>query len=372
MKLLLLGLGTVGSGVVDVLEMNKSKIEQMVGEKVSVTHAYIKNIEKTRNINTNTIKLLDDIESVKNLEVDLVVEVMGGIQDTKEIVASFLKRGIPVVSANKDMLAVYIDELEALAHEKNTHLKYEAAVAGSIPIIRTIATSFNSNAISRVMGILNGTTNFILSSIENEGVSYEEALAEATRLGYAEQDPTNDVDGIDASRKILLLARLAFDKKLKLDDVELKGIRDIESKDIFNLKNKGYSVKLIGDAKFDGEEISISVEPKAFKKTHMLANVDGSMNGVFLSGNAFDEAFLYGPGAGSLETASAVVSDIINAFTEEPNIKVPTETAVIDKRDTYSTYYVRTHDDVVKIVETSLHELKNDKNVSVFFEMIGD
>ncbi|CAD2076728.1 hypothetical protein GCM10007358_04160 [Phocicoccus schoeneichii] len=370
MKLLMLGLGTVGSGVIKILESNKDKITRKMGNTITVTHAYVKDIKKERDVDVSNIELTDDIDIAKHLDVDMVVEVMGSINETKEIVAHFLGKKVPVVTANKDMLAVYIDELENIADKNNVQFKYEAAVAGSIPIIRTIETSFNSNEITRVMGILNGTTNFILSEMGKHN-SYKDALEEATRLGYAEQDPTNDVDGIDASRKIVLLARLAFNMSLILDEVDVRGIRDIDTVDIKNLEDEGYKVKLVGDAERVGREVFVSVAPKAFKTSHILANTNGSMNGVFLKGNAFNDAFMYGPGAGSLETASAVVSDIINAYNEEPNYDIPTTKARIHKKMSEKEFYVRTAEGYT-FIQAHEGQLQKDNTVLQYFELVGD
>lgn len=314
MNIAILGLGTVGSGVIKLIEENRDKIIRLTGEELNITHAYVNNVAKERGLDLKDIVVTDDIELILNSPIDVVIEVMGGEVGTLSILEEFLRKGIHVVTANKDLLAVNIENLTNLANKHKAMLFYEASVAGGIPIIRSIEHSLNSNKLTEVLGILNGTSNFILSKMTLEGWSYEQALAEAQELGYAEADPTNDVEGLDAQRKIALLSRLAYDTVVNLQEVTASGISSVEVADLETAKQAGLVMKLIGKSAYDDDlrQLSISVQPVFLPSTHQLANVHNAMNAVFVKGNGIGEAMFYGPGAGSLETASAVVSDVMH------------------------------------------------------------
>jgi homoserine dehydrogenase len=351
MKIAVLGMGTVGTGVVKVLNTNKEKIQSLMGEDVTITHVFAKNVDKARDVDLSNIEITDDINDIYNADIDAAIEVMGGIDHTYEIMLQLLNKGIHVVTANKDLLAERIDDLTAAANENNVHLNYEAAVAGGVPIIRTIENSLNANQISEVMGILNGTTNYILTKMTVDGWSYDDALEDAKEKGYAEADPTNDVEGIDALRKIVLLSRLSFNKKVDIKDVPSTGISNVDATDIQIAKDLGYIMKLVGIGKYD-DSISASVEPIFFKADHQLASVNYEKNAVYVNGNAVGETMYYGPGAGSLETASAVVSDLIHVLTHPARGNFqPTEEAVIENKAVEYQYYLRfddTEDEVKK------------------------
>lgn len=341
-KIALLGLGTVGTGVINLLRENEDLIHSSSGVNFTITHILVSNTEKTRNADVSGIRVTDDINEIQNADIDLAVEVMGGIDSTKDVIHSFLSRGIPVATANKDMLAIHIDELEGTAHKHQSHLYYEAAVAGGIPIIHTIKHSLNANKISKVMGILNGTTNYILSKMTFDGWTYQDALKEAQAIGYAEADPTADVEGIDAARKTLLLARLAFNKKFKLEDVDLTGISAVDIKDIKLAENAGLTLKLLGVAEEIENKYHLAVEPIFVSTKHQLANVHYEKNAVFVNGNMIKEAMFYGPGAGGYETASAVVSDMINSVTVKSECSVrPEEYGLKTEEKADSAYYIR-------------------------------
>lgn len=312
MKVALLGLGTVGSGVIKVLEENKDHIEKSAGKTFEVTHIFGRSFTNIHGVDLSSITLTDKIEDIYEADVDLVVEVLGGIDFPREIHENFLSRGVHVVSANKDMLALHIDELSQIANDNQASLAYEASCAGGIPIINAIKFGFNANRITKVQGILNGTTNFILTKMKEEGIDFQQALKEAQVLGYAEADPTNDVEGFDAKRKIILLSRLAYQLPIDYERVPVTGITNITSQDIDKATQEGKVIKLVGQSEVDNNnQVKISVEPVALDQDHPLATVKNEKNAVFLYGNAVGEAMLYGPGAGSLETASAVVSDMI-------------------------------------------------------------
>ena len=341
-KIALLGMGTVGSGVVNLLRENEDLIHSSSGVNFTITHILVSDTVKTRTADVSGIRVTDDITEIENADIDLAVEVMGGIDSTKDIINKFLKRGIPVVTANKDMLAVHIDELEETASENNTALYYEAAVAGGIPIIHTLKHSLNANRISKVMGILNGTTNYILSKMTFDSWNYNDALKDAQAIGYAEADPTADVEGIDAARKTLLLARLAFNKKFTLDQVNLNGITNVDIKDIKLAESAGLTLKLLGVAENIEDKYNLSVEPIFVDSKHQLANVHYEKNAVFVNGNMIGEAMFYGPGAGGYETASAVVSDMINSAVIEARAKTgPEENGELAEALPDSAYYLR-------------------------------
>ena len=351
-KIALLGMGTVGSGVVNLIRENEELIHSSSGVNFTITHVLVTDTSKTRTADVSDIRVTDNITEIENADIDLAVEVMGGIDSTKDIINRFLKKGIPVVTANKDMLAVHIDELEETAAHNDTALYYEAAVAGGIPIIHTMQHSLNANKISKVMGILNGTTNYILSKMAFEGSEYDDALKEAQAIGYAEADPTADVEGIDAARKTLLLARLAFDKKFTLDQVDLNGISGVDIKDIELAKSAGLTLKLLGVAENLQGKYNLAVEPIFVETTHQLANVHYEKNAVFVNGNMIGEAMFYGPGAGSYETASAVVSDMINSAVITAKAKdVPEENGELAEELPDSAYYLRFNE--------SLHDVQS-------------
>lgn len=344
MKIAILGFGVVGSGVVKVVEDNKELIDQAAGEPVEITHIFGRSFKNLHDANLDKIILTKDIQEIIDSGVEAVVEVLGGIEFPLELSKKFLENGIHVISANKDMLALHIDELSDLGNENKAQLSYEASSAGGVPIIQALNYGFNANKITQVQGILNGTTNYILTRMTDGGLTYKEALAEASEKGYAESDPTNDVDGYDAQRKITLLSRIAYKQKVDITEVAVKGIRDVHLKDIFRGKNAQLTLKLIGQSfiEEDGKTMSISVEPIFIRNDHPLASVDAEKNAVFVKGNAVGESMLYGPGAGSFETASAIVSDVINTakFGFLGN-DVPTETAVIEEGLPKQSYYIR-------------------------------
>lgn len=345
MKIALLGLGTVGTGVVDVLGSNREKIAGLTGESLTISHVLVNDINKKRGSGLDGAVITDDIEKIMEDDtVDIVIEVMGGIERTKNILKAFLEKGVHVISANKDMLAEHIDELAETANENNAQLLYEASVAGGIPVIHGIEHSLNSNQITKVMGILNGTTNYILSKMTIDGWDYTRALDDAKEKGYAEADPTNDVEGIDAQRKIVLLSRLAYGRTVDINTVPVSGISGIDITDIENAGRENLILKLLGKSEFRDGTLSISVEPVLLPSDHQLAGVNYEKNAVFVNGNAVGEAMFYGPGAGSLETASAVVSDLINAVRSKDSSHknfAPDVPAAVKNGSGMNEYYIR-------------------------------
>lgn len=344
MNIAMLGLGTVGSGVVELLQMNREKISQSMGETLTITHVYVNDVTKQRRVDLTGVIITDDIDTIYTSDIDVVIEVMGGVEGTLEILQHFLAKGVHVVTANKDLLALHIDDLSHLANQHQAALLYEASVAGGIPVIRGIQTGLNSNQLTDVLGILNGTSNYILTRMTQDGWDYQAALSKAQALGYAEADPTNDVEGFDAGRKIVLLSRLAYHKVIKLDTVTHTGISQVEVTDLAYAKQAGLVMKLLGKSHYDADQetVSIKVEPVFLPLTHQLAHVNEAMNSVFIKGNAVGEMMFYGPGAGGLETASAIVSDVMNLTTTKNYATViPQQAAQIVADETARSYYIR-------------------------------
>ncbi|WP_312098499.1 homoserine dehydrogenase [Niallia sp.] len=311
----LLGLGTVGSGVVKIIENHQDKIMHQVGCPVKVNKILVKNIEKERDVEVNDIHLtLDANDILDDPEIDVVIEVMGGIEETKNILLKALKNKKQVVTANKDLMAVHGAELLQAASRNNCDLFYEASVAGGIPILRGLVDGLASDRIIKMMGIVNGTTNFILTKMSQQQRAYKDVLLEAQELGFAESDPTSDVEGLDAARKMTILATLGFSMNIGLEDVKVEGISNVTDEDIQYGKQLGYTMKLIGIAQRQEEKVEVSVRPTFIVDSHPLASVHNEYNAVYVYGEAVGETMFYGPGAGSLPTATAVVSDLVNVL----------------------------------------------------------
>ena len=305
----LLGLGTVGSGVVKIIEENRQQIKDTLNKDIVIKHILVRDTTKKRPINISQYHLTEDINEILN---DDDIEVMGGIEPTVDWLRESLKRKKHVITANKDLLAVHLELLENLAEQQGVALKFEASVAGGIPIVNAINNGLNANNISKFMGILNGTSNFILSKMTREQTSFEDALAEAQRLGFAEADPTDDVEGIDAARKVVITSYLSFNQVIKLNDVKVKGISKTTLSDINVADKLGYKIKLIGKSTYHHREVNASVEPTLIHKSHQLAAVENEYNAIYVIGDAVGDTMFYGKGAGSLATGSAVVSDLLN------------------------------------------------------------
>ncbi|WP_101842991.1 homoserine dehydrogenase [Halobacillus sp. Marseille-P3879] len=308
----LLGLGTVGSGVIEILEDHKESIQHKTGCDVTIKTVLVSNLTKPRDIDNTSTKLTDRYEDItQDPDIDVVVEVMGGIDHTLTILREAIENGKHIVTANKDLVAQHGAELFEASSRNQCDLFYEASVAGGIPIIRSILDGLSSDKIRKMMGIVNGTTNYILTKMTKEGVDFDSVLKEAQELGFAEADPTADVDGLDAARKMTILSILGFSMPFNLEDVEVKGIRGISLADIQYARQLGYSVKLIGVAEHDETGVAVNVEPTLLPVEHPLSSVNDEYNAVYVYGDAVGETMFYGPGAGKLPTATAVVSDLI-------------------------------------------------------------
>ncbi|WP_106768492.1 homoserine dehydrogenase [Paenibacillus faecalis] len=311
-KVGLLGLGTVGTGVVRIVEGHQEDLSSQVGSPILIERIAVKNTEKERSVIVDSSKLTDDPwDVIRDPEIDVIVEVMGGIEHTKAYILEALDRGKHIITANKDLMALHGAEIMAKAQEKQCDVFYEASVAGGIPIIRTLIEGFSSDRIMKIMGIVNGTTNYILTKMSQEGASYEDVLAEAQELGYAEADPTSDVEGLDAARKMAILGTLGFRMNVELEDVSVKGISQVSKEDILYAKQLGYEMKLLGIADREDEQVSISVQPTMVRLGHPIAAVNGVFNAVYVYGEAVGETMFYGPGAGEMPTATSVVADLV-------------------------------------------------------------
>ncbi|MDQ0196785.1 homoserine dehydrogenase [Paenibacillus wynnii] len=311
-KVGLLGLGTVGTGVVRIVVGNQEHLSSQVGSPIIIERIAVKNSEKARDIDVDASKITTDPwEVIRDPEIDVIVEVMGGINGTKEYILEALDRGKHIITANKDLMALYGSEILAKAQEKQCDVFYEASVAGGIPIIRTLIEGFSSDRITKIMGIVNGTTNYILTKMSQEGATYSDALREAQDLGYAESDPTSDVEGLDAARKMTILGTLGFRTNVELQDVTVQGISGVSKEDIAFAKRLGYEMKLLGIAECKDEEFNISVQPTMIRSGHPIASVNGVFNAVYVYGEAVGETMFYGAGAGAMPTATSIVADLV-------------------------------------------------------------
>ena len=313
LNIALLGLGTVGSGVVKIIEENRQQIKDTINKDIVIKHILVRDKSKKRPLNISQYHLTEDINDILNdNSIDIVVEVMGGIEPTVDWLRTALKNKKHVITANKDLLAIHLKLLEDLAEENGVALKFEASVAGGIPIVNAINNGLNANNISKFMGIFNGTSNFILSKMTHEQTTFKDALEEAQRLGFAEADPTDDVEGVDAARKVVITSYLSFNQVIKLNDVKLVGISDITLADINAASALNYKIKLIGKGTYENGYVNASVEPTLIHKNHQLAAVENEYNAIYVIGDAVGDTMFYGKGAGSLATGSAVVSDLLN------------------------------------------------------------
>ena len=344
LKVGIIGVGTVGASVANILRDNKNIITARAGIEIVPTIGVVSNLHKTRNVD---IKLTDNIDDVLNDDsIDVVVELMGGIDKPNEIVRKALLKGKAVVTANKALLAYHRYELQELAGD--IPFEFEAAVAGGIPIINALRDGLSANHIKSIQGIMNGTCNYMLTRMINDGIKYDDILKEAQDLGYAESDPTFDVGGFDAAHKLLILGSIAYGIDVKPEDILIEGIQNISSADIAFAKEFEFSIKLLGIAKKVGNEIELRVHPVMIPEDKMIAKVDGVMNGISVIGDKVGETMFYGAGAGGDATASAVVANIIDiarrgkgspmlGFENQPGEKV----TLMAKENIQTKYYLR-------------------------------
>ncbi|SCK07179.1 homoserine dehydrogenase [Vogesella sp. LIG4] len=323
----LMGVGTVGGGVATVLKRNAEEISRRAGREIRLTIASRRNVEMARElVGAEVAVVADAFEVVNNPDVDIVVELIGGDTVAKELVLQAIANGKHVVTANKKLLAVHGNEIFARAQEKGVMVAFEAAVAGGIPIIKALREGLSANRIEWLAGIINGTSNFILSEMREKGADFVDVLKEAQRLGYAEADPTFDVEGHDAGHKLTIMAAIAFGIPMQFDNCYLEGISQLEGKDIQYAEELGYRVKLIGLTRRTEAGVELRVHPTLIPEDQLIANVNGVMNAVLVRGDAVGQALFNGPGAGALPTASAVVADLVDVtrlMTADPGHRVP-------------------------------------------------
>ena len=347
-KIALLGAGTVGSGVVRTLSMNADTITERCGAAIEIKKILVRDAKKHRP-EAAGIPLTDNFDEILNdEEISVVVEVMGGIAPAKDYMMRAMAAGKHVVTANKDVIAEHLSELYAAAEASTVDFLYEASVGGGIPIIKPLKECLTANSITEIMGVVNGTTNYMLTKMTEKHISYDAVLRRAQEKGYAEANPSADVDGVDAARKAAILASLAFDTVVGLEDVSVEGISHITEDDIESGLNLGYVIKLLAVGRNTAEGIDVRVHPVFLPKTHPLASVNGVFNAIFVRGNVLGDAMFYGRGAGSLPTASAVVADIIeiardivSGTTGRMKYKVGERKKFCPVENTKSSYYLR-------------------------------
>ncbi len=353
-KVGLLGLGTVGGGTLNVLHRNAVEISRRAGRDIRVVHAAAREYDPSRLEGLEAVRVTDDAFAVVNdPEVEIVVELIGGYSPARELVLQAIDNGKHVVTANKALIALHGNEIFAAAREKGVTVAFEAAVAGGIPIIKALREGLAANHIQWIAGIINGTGNFILTEMRDKGRQFDEVLKEAQALGYAEADPTFDVEGIDAAHKLTILASLAFGIPLQFDRCYTEGISRIEPQDVAYAEEFGYRIKHLGITRRTDRGIELRVHPTLIPERRLIANVDGVMNAVLVQGDAVGPTLYYGAGAGSLPTASAVVADIIDVtrtLTTDPENRVPhlafqpdelSDSPVLEMDQVVTAYYLR-------------------------------
>lgn len=380
MKIAVLGLGTVGKGVLDVLVNNQKIITARAGEQIIPVAALVRDLAKakeaikaydlanfTLSTNADEILMRDDI--------DVFVELIGGVDLPRELISTLLKRKKPVVTANKALLAYHRSELEMLA--KDTPFGFEASVAGGIPIIKALREGLSANHIEQITGILNGTSNYILTNMMKDGLAFKDALLSAQKLGYAEADPSFDIGGFDAAHKLLILASIAYKLNAKPDDILIEGIENISSDDIYFAQEFGYAIKLLAIAKKSAQSLELRVHPALLEHSKMIAKVDGVMNAVSVRGDCVGESMYYGAGAGAKPTASAVISDLIDIARK---IKSPmlgykdtnlqSGLSLVKSDDLMSKFYLRlrVHDELGVIAKITNIMSQNELSIDSFLQ----
>jgi homoserine dehydrogenase len=350
----LLGIGTVGGGTFNVLARNEAEITRRAGRPIRITKVADKNLELARQVTAGRAQVTDDAFAVvADPEIDIVIELIGGYGIAKELVLKAIANGKHVVTANKALLAVHGNEIFAAAHEKGVMVAFEAAVAGGIPIIKALREGLTANRIQWIAGIINGTTNFILSEMRDKGLPFDVVLKEAQRLGYAEADPTFDIEGVDAAHKITILSALAFGIPMQFDKAHIEGISQLDADDIKYAEQLGYRIKLLGITRRRPDGVELRVHPTLIPAKRLIANVEGAMNAVLVQGDAVGATLYYGKGAGAEPTASAVIADLVDVtrmHTADPEHRVPhlafqpgavEDTPILPLSEVETSYYLR-------------------------------
>ena len=378
MKVGLLGLGVVGGGTWSVLSRNAEEIARRAGRRIEVTRAAVRDVAKARARVGDSIQVDTDVRAlVRDPEIDIVVELIGGDTLAREWVMEAIAQGKHVVTANKALLAKHGNKIFAAAHERSVMVAFEAAVAGGIPIIKAIREGLTANRIQWLAGIINGTTNYILSEMRSRGLPFADVLAEAQRLGYAEADPTFDIEGVDAAHKLTLLASLAFGVPVQFDRAYIEGISQLAAEDIEHAERLGYRIKLLGITKRRTDGIELRVHPALVPAERLLANVEGAMNAVLVKGDAVGPTLYYGQGAGEEPTASAVVADLVDVTrlqTAEPEHRVPylafqhnamSDTPILPIEQVSTSYYLRLRVDDQPGVLADIARILADRSISI-------
>ncbi|HZV99162.1 MAG TPA: homoserine dehydrogenase [Methylophilaceae bacterium] len=350
----LLGIGTVGGGTFTVLTRNQEEITRRAGRPINIVKVADRNLDLVRQLTNGTVEVTDDAFSVVNdPNVDIVIELIGGYTMAKDLVLKAIENGKHVVTANKALLALHGNEIFAAAQKKGVMVAFEAAVGGGIPIIKAVREGLSANRIEWIAGIINGTTNFILSEMREKGLAFADVLAEAQRLGYAEADPTFDVEGIDAAHKLMILAGVGFGIPMQFDKAYTEGITKLAAVDIRYAEELGYRVKLLGITKRTDSGVELRVHPTLIPEKRLIANVNGAMNAVVVKGDAVGPTLYYGAGAGAEPTASAVVADLVDVtrmHTADPHQRVPhlafqpdqlSDLPILPMSEVRSAYYLR-------------------------------
>ena len=366
MNVAILGVGTVGSSVIKILQKNKDLISARAGKEIIPVVGTVRDLNKDRGVD---IPLTDDIKSVLNRDdIDIYIELMGGVEKPFNIVSEILKKKKPVVTANKAMLAYHRYALQNLA--KDTPFGFEASVAGGIPIIKAQREGLSANRVEKIVGILNGTSNYILTDMMQNNSNFEDVLKKAQSLGYAEADPTFDVDGIDAAHKLLILSSIAYGVHGDPEDILVKGIRKISNDDIFFAKEFDYTIKLLGISKITDGKAELRVHPALINKDRIIAEVDGVMNAVSINCDALNESMYYGPGAGGDATASAVIADLIDIAKGNKNPMLGyaqnfKKMELIEQKNIQTKYYLRVKVEDRTGVLASITNVMSQNNISI-------
>ena len=349
----LLGLGTVGGGTLTVLRRNAQEISRRAGREIRVVRAAVRNLDKARALAGDLPLTTNPFDVVDDPAIDIVVELIGGLEPARELVLQAIANGKHVVTANKHLVAKHGNEIFAAAQAKGVMVAFEAAVAGGIPIIKALREGLTANRIEWLAGIINGTSNFILSEMRDKGAAFDDVLKEAQRLGYAEADPTFDIEGIDAAHKLTILSAIAFGIPMQFDRAYTEGISKLTREDVQYAEELGYRIKLLGIARRAENGIELRVHPTLIPERRLIANVDGAMNAVLVKGDAVGPTLYYGAGAGAEPTASAVVADLVDVtrlHTADPHHRVPhlafqpdqlADTPILPMHEVRTAYYLR-------------------------------
>ena len=374
----LLGIGTVGGGVFTVLERNQEEITRRAGRGIQIHTVADLNTQRAEELVKGRAKVVSDAKQVvNNPEIDVVVELIGGYGIAKELVLAAIQNGKHVVTANKALLAVHGNEIFAAAQAKGVTVNFEAAVAGGIPIIKALREGLTANRIEWIAGIINGTTNFILSEMRDKGLDFDVVLKEAQRLGYAEADPTFDIEGVDAAHKATIMSAIAFGIPMQFDKAHVEGITKLSATDIKYAEQLGYRIKLLGITKKTKDGIELRVHPTLIPSKRLIANVEGAMNAVQVMGDAVGTTLYYGKGAGSEPTASAVIADLVDVArlqTADPEHRVPhlafqpgsmVQTTILPMGEITTSYYLRLRVADVAGVLADITRILADNHISI-------